>query len=87
MPAYGTALGDEDLAAVLGYMRTMCASSDWPRGELNLPRPLVTEKAFPEDEAVITTDVSLEGRGHAAQKLIYGKPTSGAARSSASPER
>lgn len=73
MPAYGTALGDEDLAAVLGYMRTMCASPDWPRGELNLPRPLVTEKAFPEDEAVITTDVSLESRGHAAQKLVYEK--------------
>jgi cytochrome c5 len=73
MPAYGTALSDDDLTAVLGYMRTMCTSADWPRGELNLPRPLVTEKAFPEDEAVITTDVGLEGSGHAAQKLVYEK--------------
>jgi hypothetical protein len=31
-----------------------CASPDWPRGELNLPRALVTEKAFPENEAVMT---------------------------------
>lgn len=73
MPAYGTAMSENDLTAVLGYMRTMCTSADWPRGELNLPRPLVTEKAFPEDEAVITTDVSLEDRGHAAQKLVYEK--------------
>jgi mono/diheme cytochrome c family protein len=73
MPAYGTALSEDDLAAVLAYMRTMCSSTNWPRGELNLPRPLVTEKAFPEDEAVLTTDVDLEGRGHAAQKLVYEK--------------
>lgn len=29
----------------------------WPRGELNLPLPLVTGKAFPEDEAVFRVAV------------------------------
>jgi hypothetical protein len=44
-------------------VRTFCASDAWPRGELNLPRALVTEKAFPEDEAVLTTSVATSGPG------------------------
>jgi hypothetical protein len=32
----------------------LCRGSGWPRGELNLPRPLRTEKAFPESETVFT---------------------------------
>ena len=30
----------------------LCRDRRWPRGELNLPRPLTTEKAFPESETV-----------------------------------
>ena len=37
------------------YIRSSAADRAWPRGELNLPRALVTEKAFPENEAVLTT--------------------------------
>jgi hypothetical protein len=40
---------------VIAYLRGFCTSPHWPRGELNLPRALVTEKAFPENELVIST--------------------------------
>src|SRR5690606_26082281 len=61
MPAYGDALTDDEIAATLAYIRTLCTDDRWPRGELNLPRALRTEKAYPEDEAVFTTHVALEG--------------------------
>lgn len=61
MPAFGEALTDEEIAAVLGYVRGLCRNPDWPRGDLNLPRTLFTEKAFPEDEAVIEGSVVTEG--------------------------
>jgi mono/diheme cytochrome c family protein len=54
MPAFGEALGREDLERALAYVRAFCADAAWPRGELNLPRALVTTKAYPEDEAVLT---------------------------------
>ena len=57
MPAFGEALTDAELAAIVEHIRDFCGEPRWPRGELNLPRPLVTEKAFPEDEAVLTTTV------------------------------
>jgi hypothetical protein len=40
---------------------------------LNLPRALVTEKAFPEDEAVWTGSFNAEGTGQTIQRLIYEK--------------
>jgi mono/diheme cytochrome c family protein len=71
MPAFGDALSMEELQAILGHVRSFCGDEAWPRGELNLPRPLVTEKAYPEDEAVITTTVSAEGRGSVTHELVY----------------
>jgi hypothetical protein len=70
MPAFGGAMSGDELARVLAHMRTFCGDPGWPRGELNLPRPLVTEKAFPEDEAVITTAIST-GAGDIANKFVY----------------
>jgi hypothetical protein len=40
---------------------------------LNLPRALVTEKAFPEDEAVLTTTIDAEGSGAFSNQLVYEK--------------
>src|SRR6185436_15343887 len=57
MPAFGDELSDEEISKVIGHIRTFCAERGWPRGDLNLPRALVTEKAFPENEAVVTTTV------------------------------
>jgi mono/diheme cytochrome c family protein len=57
MPAFGELLTPIQIDAVVAYMRGFCRNAAWPRGELNLPRPLATEKAFPENEAVVTTAV------------------------------
>jgi mono/diheme cytochrome c family protein len=73
MPALGDALTEEEIESVVGYVRTFCTDRRWPRGELNLPRPLVTGKAFPEDEAVFSTTASLEGRGTVTNRIIYEK--------------
>jgi hypothetical protein len=54
MPAFGEALTHDDLLRAVAHIRTFCTDDAWPRGELNLPRALVTTKAYPEDEAVVT---------------------------------
>jgi hypothetical protein len=54
MPAFGDALTRDEIWAILRHVRTFCTDDNWPRGEFNLPRPLFTEKAFPEDETVAT---------------------------------
>ena len=58
MPAFGEALSVDELGRVVDYIRGFCGDRRWPRGELNLPRPLVTEKAFPENESVYTATVA-----------------------------
>lgn len=71
MPAFGNALTQAELQRVLDHVRGFCRSPAWPRGELNMPRPLVTEKAFPENEAVLTTTVSADGPGEVAHEVLY----------------
>ncbi|KAA6455686.1 cytochrome c [Acidobacteria bacterium AB60] len=64
MPAFGQLLADRDIDDVIAYLRGFCANNTrrhWPRGELNLPRAIVTEKAFPEDELVVTTAANASG--------------------------
>jgi hypothetical protein len=57
MPAFGDLLTSQQIDALVLHLRSLCHDRSWPLGELNLPRPLTTEKAFPENEAVITTSV------------------------------
>jgi len=64
MPAFGEALTGEEIARVIDRVREFCAEPGWPRGDLNLPRPFFTEKAYPENEAVLTTSVSGESVGN-----------------------
>jgi hypothetical protein len=71
MPAYRAALSLEEIEAILGHVRGFCRNPAWPRGELNLPRPLVTEKAYPEDEAVWSAAASAEGEGAFENELVY----------------
>jgi cytochrome c553 len=52
MPAFGTVLSDSDIADVARYVKSLCADPDWVPGELNFPRPLLTGKAFPEQEVI-----------------------------------
>ena len=49
---------------VVRYVRSLCRERGWPPGELNFPRAFLVEKAYPENELVLTA----EGRG---QELIY----------------
>jgi hypothetical protein len=55
MPAFGEAFSDDEIGAVVAYLRTFCARADaYPPGDLNLRRLLVTGKAFPEEELVLS---------------------------------
>lgn len=71
MPAFGDAIDEEDLGRVMEYIRTLCTDNSWPRGELNFPRAMFTEKAYPEDEAVFTTGASLDGPGSISNEFVY----------------
>jgi hypothetical protein len=73
MPAFGAALTGDEIQAVLDYVRTLCPDPSWPRGELNFPRAMFTEKAYPEDEAVWTVDATAEGPAGVANELVYEK--------------
>jgi mono/diheme cytochrome c family protein len=56
MPAFGAALSEREIRLVVAHLRTFCEDHRrWPQGDLNFPRPLVTEKAFPENESLLTT--------------------------------
>src|SRR5579872_1036031 len=61
MPAFGEALTMKQIDQVVQYMRGFCTDKKWPRGEFNLPLPQVTEKAFPEDEVIITSWLNATG--------------------------
>lgn len=71
MPAFGNALSQENLRKIMDHIRSFCTDKRWPRGELNLPRALVTEKAYPEDEAVVSTTIDLENEGAVNTEIIY----------------
>jgi hypothetical protein len=55
MAPWGGTYTEPELQLAISHVRTFCTDRRWPRGELNLPRPLVTAKAFPEDEMVVST--------------------------------
>jgi len=61
MPAFGEALSDEQIDAIIGYIRTFCIDQRWVRGEFIFPGGIFTEKAFPEDEFVWTTASNFYG--------------------------
>jgi mono/diheme cytochrome c family protein len=71
MPSFGEALTSRQMDKVIGYLRAFCTNSSWPRGELNLPLPLVTEKAYPEDEVVLTSSLNAQGAPGVTNDIIY----------------
>jgi hypothetical protein len=73
MPAFGEILDDGRIQLVLDEVRTFCTDGRWPRGELNLPRALVTEKAYPEDEAVLEVGVTTDDPGAVKTALVFEK--------------
>lgn len=71
MPSFEDALTTEQIDRVIAYMRGFCRNPHWPRGELNLPRALVTEKAYPEDEVVISTALNAQGAPGGTTHIIH----------------
>jgi len=71
MPAFDGALTLEQIERVMRHVRSLCTNAAWPRGELNLPRALLTEKAFPEDERVVESGANLEGEGAVESQFVY----------------
>src|SRR6266436_7985324 len=71
MPSFGQALTSGQIDQVIEYLRGFCRDPKWPRGELNLPRALVTEKAYPEDEVVISTGLNATGAPGGTTHIIH----------------
>jgi mono/diheme cytochrome c family protein len=73
MPSFRDALTSEQMDMVIETLRSFCKENKWPRGEMNFPRALLTEKAFPEDETVITTGVNVQGAPGVTNELGFEK--------------
>jgi mono/diheme cytochrome c family protein len=71
MPAFGGALSESEIRAVIRHLRSFCAERGWPPGDLNFPRALVTEKAYPENEALLTIAVNRTGGTALTTAAIY----------------
>jgi mono/diheme cytochrome c family protein len=71
MPSFGAALSAAELERIIDHVRRFCDDPTWPRGELNLPRALVTEKAYPENEALLTTSVQKGAARELTNEFIY----------------
>ena len=71
MPAFGGARSMAELQAAVDYIRSFCGESTWPRGELNMPRAMFTEKAYPEDEAVYTLGSTTGSPLGLSHELVY----------------
>ncbi len=71
MPAFGDELTEGQIGRVIDHIRTFCVERGWPRGDLNLPRPFVTEKAFPENEAVLTTTIVPSHERSLSNQFLY----------------
>ena len=71
MPSFKDALTPQQINEVIRYIRAFCRNSHWPPGELNLPLALNTEKAYPEDEVVLTSSVNATGPGAETSHIVY----------------
>jgi mono/diheme cytochrome c family protein len=71
MPAFGDELSEAQILSVIAHVRTFCAERGWPRGDLNLPRPFITEKAFPENEAVLTMTIASSHDRSFGNQFLY----------------
>ena len=68
MPAFKDQLTQDQISKVIDHLRSLCTDKAWPRGDLNFPRALITEKAFPENETVIAGSAD---SGTVATSVIY----------------
>jgi len=73
MPAFKDLLTPDQIGKVIEHLRSLCTEQPWPRGNLNLPRAIVTEKAFPEDEVVIGASFNAQGAPGVGTSVVYEK--------------
>jgi mono/diheme cytochrome c family protein len=73
MPSFKDQLTPEQIDKVIDYLRGFCPENRWPEGDLNLPRALVTEKAYPENEAVIGGAINVHGEPGVATTVTWEK--------------
>ena len=71
MPSFRDLLTQEQIGKVIAHLRTLCEDARWPQGDLNFPRAMVTEKAFPENETVVAGSVNTQGAAGIASTVIY----------------
>lgn len=71
MPSFRDALTAHQIDLVVEYLRGFCTEKGWARGELNLPRAIVTEKAFPENEVVITSAINTRGAPGVSSEIVH----------------
>jgi mono/diheme cytochrome c family protein len=71
MPSFKDLLTPEQIIKVVDHLRSLCTEDAWPRGNLNLPRPMVTEKAFPENETVVTAAINARGTPGITSAAMY----------------
>jgi mono/diheme cytochrome c family protein len=71
MPSFSGALTSRQVDQVITYLRSLCTDDAWPLGELNVPRAIVTEKAFPESETILTSAINTRGPAGVSNELDY----------------
>ena len=71
MPAYDGALTDDQIHALVAYMKGLADTRGYPPGDLNFPRPIRTIKAFPEDEALLITRYEDRDPAHRWRHTAY----------------
>jgi hypothetical protein len=60
MPAFEDSLTASQISAFVSHIRGFCKERGWPNGNMNFPRPIITEKAYPENEFLILPAISHE---------------------------
>lgn len=73
MPSFGEALRKEQIDLAIRHVRTFCDSRGWPSGNLNRPRPMFTEKAFVEDEVILTVGAAVQSPYEVLARLVFEK--------------
>ena len=73
MPAFRDLLTPEQIRNVTAYMRTLCNDRRYPLGEFNVALAQTTEKAFPEDELVVTSAAATRAPKSVENHIIWEK--------------
>ncbi len=58
MPGFEDSLTAAQISGFVSHIRGFCKEAGWPSGNNNFPRPIITEKAFPENEFLLLPAVN-----------------------------